>query len=572
MKKRTAWILAAGVTAVAVGAAAVGALALLVRRGPGVGLGGRSYLMVRLEGELPEAPPGSDLETLFERRPPSLRAVVESIDRAATDPRLTGLVLRVNSLPGSGWGKVQELRDAVLRFKRSNKPTWALLEYCGNKEYYLATACSRIYALPTALVGVSGLEAEVTFLRKTLDKLGVEAQFEGVGKYKNAPNQFTETGFTPPHREQMDALLDSLYADYLEAIARGRGKGFEEARAIVDRGPFDAAGAKQAGLVDELLYQDQLEERLKGATRVTPSRYLRAARGFGFEHRPRVGLVYAVGEIVPGESQAGGAFGGETAGADTVAGALRQARQDDDVRAILFRVDSPGGFGPSADAIWREVKLARQKKPVVVSMGDYAASGGYYIAMGSDAIVAQPGTITGSIGVFSGKFNLRGLYDKIGFGKEILVRGRHADIYSEYRPWTPEERAQIRAQMVAFYDDFVARVAEGRKMKEPAVDAIAQGRVWTGREAQQRGLVDQLGGLDTALALAKKRAGIPQGQQVSITIYPERKGVLETLMERQDENVLASATPSDLRAFLNWSRFLRDGIPVARLPFELRIR
>jgi protease-4 len=574
VKKRTAWILVAAVAAVAIGAAAVGSLALLLRGGGGGGLTSSNYLFVRLEGDVPEQPPGSELEAVFERRPPSLRSIVESLDRGAFDPKVTGALLRVSALPDSGWGKVQELRDAVTRFRKSGKPAYAHLEFCGNKEYYLATACNKIYAVPTALIGVSGLEAEVTFLRQTLDKLGVQAQFEGVGKYKNAPNQFTEAGFTPPHREQMDALLDSLYGQYIDAIASSRGKTPEQVRALVDAGPYDAAGAKEAGLVDELLYQDQAEEKLHRANRTTPARYLRAVgKGLGWDNRPHIALVYAVGEIVPGDSQSSGGLSGDgLAGSDTVAGALRQAREDGDVRAILLRVDSPGGFGPAADVIWREVQVARKSKPVIVSMGDYAASGGYYIAMGSDGIVAQPGTITGSIGVFSGKFNLHGLYDKLGLTKEILTRGKHAALYSEYRPWSDEERAKIRQQMVAFYKDFVSRVAEGRKRSYEQVDAIAQGRVWTGAEAKHNGLVDELGGFDVALSLAKKKAGIPKGQPVVIQVFPERKGFFEALLERQDESASVAGLPGDLTRMIRWLRLLSDGAPMARLPFELRVR
>jgi len=557
------------VLAVSLGAAAVGALALLLRGRGGPGFGGNSYLFVRLEGEIPEQP-SADLGSLLERRPPSLRTLVESLDRAARDPKVSAVVVRVSTLPDAGWGRVQELRDAVSRFRKSGKPAYAHLEFCGNKEYYLATACSKIYALPTAILDVSGLSAEVTFFRHGLDKLGVEAQFEGVGKYKNAPNQFTESSFTQPHREQMEALVDSLFTQYLSGIAAGRGKTVEEVKALVDEGPYDAQEALRAGLVDELLYQDQLEARLKEADKVTPSRYVKAARGFSFDGRPKIALIYAVGEIVTGESQ-GGAFGGSMAGSDTVAGALRQAREDDAVKAVIFRVDSPGGFGPAADAIWRQVALARKSKPVVVSMGDYAASGGYYVAMAGDVIVAEPGTLTGSIGVFSGKFNLRGLYDKLGITKEILSRGRNAAIYSEYRPWSPEERAKVRAMNASFYEEFVKKAAEGRKTSFKELDAVAQGRVWTGADALDHGLVDRLGGMDTALAVAKEKAGIARDREVNLVVLPERKGLFETILERQEEDVTATALPKDLSLLLRFVRVLGDGSPMARLPFDLKI-
>jgi protease IV len=571
MKKRTAWVLVACVAALAIGAAAVGALALMMRGGGGGGphLGGQTYLALDLSGDIPEESP-SDIGNFFERRPPSLRTLVESLDRAARDPKVTGVVVRVSSLPTSGWGQVQELRNAITRFRTSGKPAYAHLEFCGNKEYYLATACTKVYAVPTALLDVTGLETEVTFFRGTLDKLGVQAQFEGVGKYKNAPNQFTEKGFTEPHREQMEALLDSLYAEYATGIAQARGLTPEQVQAVVDQGPYDAVSAKKAGLVDELLYRDELEQRLSGAEPMKPGRYVKRSRSTAFDSRPKVALVYAVGEIISGESQTS-PFGGSFAGSDTIAGAIREAREDSGIKAILLRVDSPGGSGTASDVIWREVELARKSKPVVVSMGDVAASGGYYIAMGSDAIVAQPGTITGSIGVFGGKFSLRGLYDKIGLSKEVLTRGKAAALFSEYRPWSDEERQRIRALMVAFYDDFVAKAAKGRGKERDDVHQVAQGRVWTGAEAKRIGLVDHLGGMDVALDVAKQRARIAKDQDVRLVELPERKGLFEQILERQEEGA-ETILPRDLRAMLRLAALLGNGEPLARLPFDLQIR
>jgi protease IV len=574
MKRRTAWVLVAGVAAVAVGAAAVGAVALVLRgqKGQSASWAGRSYLYLNLNEEIPEQPP-TELPTLLERRPPTLRTLVAGLDRAAADSKVTAVVLRVSILPDSGWGKVQELRDAITRFRKSGKPAYAHLEFVGNKEYYLATACTSIYAVPSALLDVTGLRSETTFFGGTLDKLGVQAQFEGVGRYKNAPNQYTEKSFTEPHREQMEALLDSVYEQYVTAIRESRKKSPEEVQAIIDGGPYNAVDAVKAGLVDELLYEDQLQEKMQDAGRLSPGRYVRGAGrgGFGLDSRPKVALVYVVGEIVPGESLAS-PFGGQVAGSDTVAAALRQARRDGDVKAIVLRVDSPGGSGTASDVIWREVILARKEKPVVVSMGDVAASGGYYVAMGSDAIVAQPGTITGSIGVFGGKFALRGLYDKLGITKEVLARGQHADLFTEYRPWTDDERQKVRSLMVAFYEDFLNRAAEGRKKTRDEVDAVAQGRVWTGTEALHHGLVDRLGGLDVALALAKERARIGADQEVQLVVLPERKGLLETILERQEDGLGDVRVPRDVKSLLRWSRLLGDGGLMARLPFDLRIR
>ncbi len=570
MKRRTAWILVAGVAAVSIGAAAVGAVAYVLHRsGSAPALSGNSCVTLDVEGDIPEAPP-QEFGPLFERRPPSLKTLVESLDRASKDPKVSNVLLRVGLLDGAGWGKVQELRDAVQRFRRSGKPVYSHIEYCGNKEYYLATAADKIYAIPTAIVNVSGLSVDVMFFRGTLDKLGIQAQFEGVGKYKNAPNAFTERSFTDAHREQMESLVDGLYAQYRAAIAKAREMSEEEAQRAIDAGPYDGEAAKAAGLVDEVLYHDQVQERMKGATRVAAARYARAARGFGFDTRPKFALVYAVGEIVPGESASGG-LGGEAAGSDTVSQALRDAREDDAYKAIILRVDSPGGFGPAADVIRREVQLARKEKPVVISMGDYAASGGYYVSIGSDAIVAQPATITGSIGVFSGKFSLRGLYDKLGITKESIRRGRYADLFTEYRPWNDDERRKIHDQNVAFYQDFVRKVAEGRGKSWEEVDEVAQGRVWTGEEALDHGLVDRLGGLDAAVAVAREKAKLGT-QDVALVILPERKGFLATVWERQQEEDMQSGVPRELRALLRWARAVTGDGPIARLPFDLRVR
>jgi protease IV len=584
VKKRTAIVLISAVVAVSLGVAAVGAVALLLRgtrpTGTPFASSSNSYLALNLSGEVPEEPPSSELPAFLERRPPSLRTLVEGLDRARQDPRIKSVVLRVSFLSDAGFGKVQELRDAIVRFRKSGKPAYAHLEFAGNKEFYLASACDKIYAVPTALLDVTGLAAEVTFYKGTFDKVGVEAQFVGVGKYKNAPNQYTETGFTEPHREQTEALIDSLYAQYVAALAMSRDKTQDEIRALIDRGPYDGKQALEAGLVDELIYADQLDDRLKGAEKINPGRYVKGSRGMGFDGRPKIALIYAVGTIIPGEGGQG-PLGSLFVGSDTVARALREARRDSSIQAIVLRVDSPGGSGTASDVIWREVELAKKAKPVVVSMGDVAASGGYYIAMGSDEIIAQPGTITGSIGVFGGKFSLRRLYEKIGISQETVLRGRNAALFSEYRPWNAEERAKVESLMTDFYDDFVTKAAEGRKKTWDEVHAVAQGRVWTGVEALEQGLVDKLGGLDVALASAKVRAKIPAGREVAIVVLPEHKGWFETFMERQEEDpegatdqvrLLARVLPTNLRTFLEAAATLSDGGPIARLPFELSVR
>ncbi len=573
MKRRTAWVLAAGLAAVAVGAAAVGAVALIVRSGgraPVGWSGGGAYLSIDLGGPLVEQP-SPEWTEVFKASRPSLRALVEAIDRAAQDSRVKGLVLRVGPLD-AGWGRVQELRDAVVRFRLTEKPCWAHLQGAGNLEYYLATGCSHIAAAPTGLLNVSGLSAEVTFFRGTLDKVGVEAQFEGVGRYKNAPNQFTETGFTGPHREQMESLVDSLFEQYVSAVADSRGLDEAAVRAAIDEGPFDASDALDAGLVDELLYRDEVEAKVPATERVGPTRYLKDLAGFGFDGRPKLALVYAIGEIMPGESSSGPLGGSGSAGADTIIRGLRQAAEDTSIRAIILRVDSPGGVGMAADAIWREVGRARQHKPVIVTMGDAAASGGYYIAMNADVVLAQPGTVTGSIGVFSGKFSMRGLYEKIGLSHETVRRGRHAGLFSSWDPWTEEERAKIRALNESFYETFITKAAEGRDRTPEEIDLVAQGRIWTGAQAVENGLVDGLGGLVTAMDFARERAGIRANRPVRLVVLPARKGVLDALLRRQSEDVTAQVLGPRGAGVLEWVTRLGGQGPLARLPFDLRIR
>jgi protease-4 len=576
MKRRTVFVLAACVAVVALGAAVAGGLVLALRGHGGtastLSWSSKQYLEVRIDGEIPEQPPST---LLFERHPPSLRTLILAIDRAGKDPDITALVVRVGSLSG-GWGKARELRDAIVRFRKSGKPAYAHIESCGNKEYYLASACSKIFLIPAGILDVTGLAAEVMFFRETLDKLGVEAQFVGIGKYKNAPNQFTESSFTAPHREQTEALVDSLFKDYLQAVAESRGKTVEDVHAWIDKGPYVAADALKDGLVDELLYQDELVEKLDGATRITPAKYAKSwGSGFGLRSHPKIALVYVVGEIADGESQSGGLGGDGTAGSHTVAAALRAAREDDDVKAIVLRVDSPGGSGTASDVIWREVDLASKKKPIVTSMGDVAASGGYYVSMGTQAIVAEPTTITGSIGVFSGKFSLKGLYGKLGITEEIVPRGKNADLFSAYRPWTPEQRQKMHDLAASFYEEFKTKAAQGRGRTPEEIHEVAQGRVWTGRDALAVGLVDKMGGLREALEIAKEKAKIAKDTEVELVVLPERKGFLETLLEDDDslmESRIEARLPEDVRALLRWAMVVQNGLPSARLPFDLRVR
>lgn len=569
-RKRTVWVLAAAVAGVAVLAALAGALVLVARLGDGGrSWGGTRYLHVTVSGALAEEP-RSDFGSLFGGRQPSLHGVVEGLDRAAGDAEIRAVVLRIGPLSGTGWGKVQEIRDAVARFQKSSKPVHAYLEDAGSKEYYLATACSKIHAAPTAMLRVSGLAAQVTFFRGTLDKLGVEAQFEGFGKYKNAPNQYTESSFTPPHREQIEALVDELFTQLVQGISAGRRLDEAEVRRLIDEGPYDARRAVEVGLVDDVLYGEEIEEKVvKGGRRIALGPYVRSARGLGWG-QPKIAVVHIVGEIVLGES-AEDAFGGAYAGADTISRALRDARKRSDVKAVVLRIDSPGGVGTAADAIWREVGETMRAKPVIASMSDVAASGGYYVAMGAHSVVAEPATVTGSIGVYGGKLSLRGLYDKVGVTKEELTRGRFAGLFSDYRPWTEAERLKVRSLLETFYQEFVRKAADGRGRSPEEIESLAQGRVWTGSAAKRHGLVDRTGGLRDALDLAREKAGIGKDQEVTLVLLPERKGFFESLFDRDSPAVRLAGLPAQVTAMLRWAEIMNGPHVAARLPFELSI-
>jgi len=569
MKRRTVWLLVGAVAATAVAAAGVGAVVLALKfRGTTISaVGEKRYLVLHLEGEIPEEP-ASDLDALFGTPRASLPGIVEGLERARVDDGISSAVLKIDTLSGTGWAKVQEIRAAIVRL-REKKPVYAYLRDAGNKEYYLASAATKVYCQPAAMLAVTGLATQVTFFRQTLDKLGVEAQFEGFGKYKNAPNTYTESGFTPPHREQMEALLDDLSTQFIEGIAKSRGRAPQQIQAAVDQAPLDADAAVKAGLVDEKIFEDEIEARAGVSHEVALARYVRSQRSLSLG-RPKIAVIQVSGEIISGHSGSD-ALGGSYAGSETVVKAIRSARRRSDVRAIVLRVDSPGGSGSASEEIWREVVLAQREKPVIASMSDLAASGGYYVAMAAQAIVAEPGTLTGSIGVFGGKLSLRGLYDKIGLTKEELQRGRHAGLFSDYRPWTDEERLAIRQFLWGFYQDFVQKAAKGRGRKPEEIEQIAQGRVWTGAAALSRGLVDRLGGLNDAITLAKEKAGLARDAEVSILRLPEHRGFFEMLFERETPAIFASALPADLRALVRWSRMTQSSPVAARLPYELQV-
>jgi protease-4 len=521
--------------ALAVLFSAAGLVVLALLSGPAPTVQANSTLYLPLRAPFSEIE-RVDVFQLFDR-PRAMRATVELIRRAGTDDRITSLVVMPQAA-GALWAQLQEVRQALVDFKASGKPVTAYLEYGGAGEYFVASAADRILMMPAGQLDLSGIATYELFFRGALDKLGVYPDLLHVGDYKTASNTFTEQTFTPAHREVTRALNRSWYDELVRTIAAGRGRTEDEVRAIIDGGPYLAAGARDAGLVDDLAYEDQIPDgsAVPGRRRLEAETYERG-RPFA-SGGPRIALLYAAGVIASGES-AFDAPGGQVVGSETFAGWVRRVRVDSGVRAIVVRIDSPGGSAIASEVIWRELMLARDVKPVVVSMGDVAASGGYYIAAPAHAIVAQPGTITGSIGVVTGKYVLDGTMRKLGIGTGVESDGRFAQIYSPFRPFTGEERARVEEQMQETYELFLTRVAEGRQQTRDTIDHVAQGRVWTGRQASELGLVDELGGLDRAIAIAKERARIDADTSVSLVVYPPRRTLYDIVANPLDLTMAA---------------------------------
>ncbi len=493
-----------------------------------------------------------------------LQDLLDGLRRAAADDRVRVLVVKVG---GSriGLAKVQELRAAIGDFRQSGKPAVAWAESFGdfvhgNVPYYLATGFDRIYLQPSGTLGLTGVAVEQVFLHGALEKLGIGFESAKRHEYKSAPDQLTESGFTGPAREATARLAESVTEQLAGAIAAGRGLSVEQATSLLSRGPFLAPQALAEGLVDGLMYRDEVYDRVRreagpDATLLYLQRYQRTQsfsdlpRRLGNsvqgiapgQHERFVATIYAHGNIRHGRSGRGGPGGGGM-GSDTVAAALRAAGADDGARAVVLRVNSPGGSYTASDVIWREVvKLRAAGKPVIVSMGDVAASGGYFISAPADVIVVQPGTITGSIGVFMGKPVLRDLFGRAGVTTDSITDGAgaaNATMFSSSRPFSEAEWTRVNEWLDAVYADFTEKVASGRRMPADRVHELARGRVWTGADAIANGLADEAGGLREAIAIARKRAGLPA--DAPVRVYP-RLGPFDQLRPAESSEARPAA-------------------------------
>jgi len=505
----------------------------------------------------------------FGAEQPTTRDIVDALDRAAKDDRVFGLVARVGAAP-MGLAQIQEIRDAIGRFRAAGKPAVAWSETfgefgTGNGAYYLATAFETIYLQPSGDVGLTGLMYESPFIRSMLDKLDVVPRMDHRYEYKNAMNMYTETKFTEAHQEAMKVLMESQFGQIVSGIAAGRKIPSAEVRALFDAGPYLGQQAVDAKLVDALLYRDEVYDKFKkqageDAKLLYLGKYLERA-GRPHDDGAKIALVYGVGAVQRGD----GGFSplsGSAMGSDTVSAALRAAREDDDVKAIIFRIDSPGGSYVASDTIWRETQLCRAAgKPIIATMGNLAGSGGYFVAMGADKIVAQPGTITASIGVLGGKLLTKGFWDRLGITWDEVHTSDNGTMFTGVSDYTPKEWDKFQQWLDRVYADFTTKVAEGRNLPKEKVLEIAKGRIWTGEDAKRLGLVDALGGLDVALDLAKEAAKIPADKDVRIVLFPKKKTLLEALSQQSPDNSEGEAWT---RAFVTLARELRPAVAVLR--------
>ncbi len=508
-----------------------------------------TVLQVTISGEVVEDP-GITLQDQFLLGDAMvLRDIVLAIRRARDDDRISGLVAVIKPF-SMGVAKVQEIRDAVLGFREAGKWTHVYLDTAGefsggNFQYYLATAFEEISLSPAGDVNLHGLLGVTTFLRGTFDKIGVYPDFDSIGKYKNAKDVYTEKTMTPAHREATTAFLQEWFDQMVDGIAEGRRMQRDQVVALVDEGPFTGDEALRRGMVDRLSYYDEVEDLIEeksGGTLALLRHKQYLGRGGGSFGGPRIAVVTGWGLILTGKSKQD-VFAGPIMGSETIVEALREAREDSGVKAIVLRVDSPGGSAVASDLIWRETQLARQSKPVVISQSDLAASGGYWVSMGGAKIVAQPGTLTGSIGVVAGKLVTQGLYDWAGLNREVLSLGDHASFYYDGARYSESEKAVYWRFLRKTYDQFTSKVAQGRGMTQEDVDRIGQGRVWTGRRAKELGLVDELGGLPRAIEVAKREAGIPEDKKVRLVFLPEKEtSFLQSLVMRDEASSYAPAS------------------------------
>jgi protease-4 len=546
----------------------VGGLTLAVAHwsGKSAQLPGDIVLTADLTGGLADSAEPTAMSRLLFGEKTTLRDFVDALERAGDDPRVKALYLQLGD-DSLALAKTQQVRDAIAAFRAKGKFAIAFADTfgeggTGTRPYYLATACDEIWLQPLGEVGITGLRTEQTFFKGLLDKLGIAPSIEHREEYKTAMNMLTEARMTAAQREEIEALLTSMQDQINRGIAAARKMQASDVAALVDRAPLSADAAKAAGLIDRIAYRDEALWRAQlragaGAKTMALSRYLTAA-GRPNKSGARIALIYGTGLITRAGSETGALTQDTQFTSRAITRAFNAAVRDKDVRAIVFRIDSPGGSATASETIWREVVRAHQHgKPIVVSMGDLAASGGYYVAAPADKIVAEPATLTGSIGVVGGKIVIAGLLDKLGITTDSAGRGANAAMFSTTQDFSPQAHQHLVDELDSTYRGFKDHVAAGRHLTADAVEAAAKGRVWTGEDAKRLGLVDALGGYDTALVLARQAANLAADAPIDVVVYPRERGLaallLGRLSDREDDDTGApAATLQRSLAALRW--------------------
>ena len=496
---------------------------------------------------------GAGAPGLFGEVVETLATILQRLDKAGKDDELDAVILHING-PSIGWAKLNELRTGIQKMRQKGRKVYAWMESADTKDYLLASACDEIILPESGMLMMPGLRAEVSFYKNLFDMLAIQPQMLRVGEFKSAAEPYSRSEMSPAFREEMEAILDDYYRQIVEMIAQTRKLSVDQVKAAIDVGLHTAEDAKKLGLIDRVGYEDSIAKLIKGDNKDAEVKFAKAYgkkkldtdfSGFngmakmmnlmmGVEPTtkkstsPKIAIINAVGPIMSGNSQAD-FFGDESMGSTTMIKAIRQARDDATVKAIVLRIDSPGGSALASDLMWHELETLDGKKPFIVSMGDVAASGGYYIAMGADRIFAEPGTLTGSIGVVGGKLAFEKFYEKIGITTSVVHRGKNSGVLSMTTPFTEGERESMQKMLNDIYGQFTKKAAAGRKMDYEKLEKMARGRVYTGAQALQLGLVDELGTLADAIAHAKKAAGLDPDQKLERLDLPKPISPFEQL-------------------------------------------
>ena len=490
-----------------------------------------AFLNISLSGTLPDFAPSDPLQELTESRPLSLQSLRDVLEKAAVDERIKATVLYFN-FPQLGMAQLEELRDAIARYRESGKKIYAQLPMGFTRDYLLAAACDSVFMPVTANLFLTGISSEISHYKDLLGKIGVEAEYVHAGTYKTAPEQYTRARASGAQKEVMNRLLDQMFEAIITMIANSRGMAPKKVRELIDQtSGFTGRMAEEAGLIDRARALRVLEERFKqrGWEKISARNYARIPiSSLGIRNKKRIAVIEIQG-VIAGGANSDDPFLGTVAGSDDIIRDINNAADSRSTAAIILRIDSPGGSAIHSDAIYEAVRQAAEKKPVIATIGDYGASGGYYVALAADTIIANPLSLVGSIGVFAGKFNLKGLNNKIGVGIDQITRGENASLFSTNSRWSASERRIMQGLIDRFYKYFVQLTATHRKLGYEQADKVAQGRVWSGKEGHEKGLLDMTGNFYTAVALAKESAGIPEATSVRLVYFPREKKLFAEL-------------------------------------------